>query len=88
MPHSRIIGLVALVMLAGTFTGRARADAGPPAPDLDLSFLFENLDKYPQYDFYLKYQRGPGAGPPQNRGPHLDKLEPGLGRGLMIPALR
>ena len=47
------------------FTPSSSADAGIPAPSVDLGFLFKNLDKYPDYDFYLKY--GHGRGDPTGR---------------------
>ena len=69
----RLIGLI--VASSAVFAGHACADAGLPPPQLDVNFLFKNLDQYPNYDFYVKYQRGfPG----QKEGrPNLDKVTPG-----------
>ena len=64
--------LASIVALA--FAGQACADAGLPPPQLDLNFLFKKLDEYPNYDFYLKYERSfPGQ---KNGKPNLDKVSP------------
>jgi hypothetical protein len=54
---------------------------GPHVPNLDLGFQFRNLDKFPKYDFYLKYERGerglPGQKDPVSVGFYLTKLSSG-----------
>jgi hypothetical protein len=55
-------------------TASARADVGfAPRFDLDLHVCFENLDDYPEYDFYLKY--GLSRGRPL---PHLLPMRSGV----------
>ncbi len=54
-----ILPLIALLALPAS----AWPDAGFPQPNLDIKFRFENLDQYPDHDFYLKY--GLGRGNPQ-----------------------
>jgi hypothetical protein len=57
-----------------TIASQASADAGIPAPSVDLGFVFKNLGKYRDYDFYLKYEVG-GLNP-KARGAFLTKVEP------------
>src|SRR5205823_198420 len=68
----RFRGLTFAAAALFTFAGQAGADAGLPAPQVDHTFLFKNLDQYPTHDFYLKYERRFGG----NRT-NLDKVKPG-----------
>ncbi len=58
MARCRLLCQILALTAAFTFIGQACADVGVPARDLDLGFLFKNLGDYPNYDFYLKYERG------------------------------
>lgn len=66
--------LLAVIVAALAFSGQAHADAGLPASQLDIAFLFMNLDKYPDRDFYLKYERG--SLNPNDRRSHVTKVLP------------
>jgi hypothetical protein len=65
-----ILPLIALLALPGS----ARPDAGFPQSNLDIKFRFENLDQFPEHDFYLKY--GLSRGNPM-AGLRWTKLESG-----------
>jgi hypothetical protein len=51
MKPKLILPLIALLSLPAA----ARPDAGLPRFNLDIKIRFENLDEYPDHDFYLKY---------------------------------
>jgi hypothetical protein len=72
MINPSVIPMVAAI-LVGVFVNQACADAGLPAPQLDLNLIFKNLDEFPDHDFYLKYERKFGQ-PARN----LNKLEQGV----------
>src|ERR1035438_2742890 len=58
--HRRCLLLCGLIL--GTLAVPARADVGLfPRFDLDLHVCLENLDDYPEYDFYLKYGLSRGS---------------------------
>lgn len=76
----------AIIALLG-LPASARPDAGFPSPSINIKIRFENLDQYPNYDFYLKY--GLSRGRP---APHITKLESGTmtqleGRGNRVTSV-
>ncbi len=58
---------IVLIAMALALAAEARADLPSPVRrDLDIRLCFENLDEYPEYDFFLRYTltRGNPAGGP------------------------
>jgi hypothetical protein len=78
---SRISIIVSLIVLAA-LAGRGLADVAIPGQtrkDLVIQIRLENLDEYPQWDFYLKY--GLSRGNPYGAH-HLTRMHSGVSTRL------
>lgn len=72
MAGARPIHYLITLIAGGCLACPALADAGIPAPQLDVNLIFENVESYPAYDFYVRFERKFGP-----KGTTLEKVEPG-----------
>lgn len=63
------LGIIFALLIASSDLASVRADM-IPGPGVRAIVQFNNIDEYPDYDFYLKYRH-------RDKGPKLDKVESG-----------